>query len=79
MRRCGEEALRMFVTGGGGIPQRIVIISVPLSVLRTTGQGSPGKCRASVASCRHSDDHTKQSDDCSPVRGDAVEAMPMSA
>jgi hypothetical protein len=44
-RQCGDEVLRMFVTGklpargGGGIPQRIVIISRPLSVLRTTGAG----------------------------------------
>ena len=44
-RQCGDEVLRMLVTGGppnlggGGIPQRIVVSSVPLSVFRTTGAG----------------------------------------
>src|SRR6516165_12423823 len=39
-RQCGEDVLRMFVTGapgvrgGGGMPQRIVTVSVPASVLR---------------------------------------------
>src|SRR6516164_5276084 len=39
-RQCGDDVLRMLVTGGppifggGGIPQRIVTSSVPLSVLR---------------------------------------------
>ena len=43
--QCGEDVLRMFVTGappvrgGGGIPQRIATISVPVSVLRMTGAG----------------------------------------
>ena len=42
MRQCGEDVLRMLVTGGppvrggGGMPQRIVSISVPWSVLRMT-------------------------------------------
>src|SRR5882672_11691070 len=37
-RQCGEDVLRMLVTGGpavrggGGMPQRIVAISVPVSV-----------------------------------------------
>jgi hypothetical protein len=45
MRQCGEVVLRMFVTGGppvrggGGMPQRIVTISVPDWVLRMTGAG----------------------------------------
>src|SRR6516225_9446823 len=44
-RQCGEDVLRMLVTGGpgllggGGIPHRIVTNSVPASVLRTTGAG----------------------------------------
>src|SRR6185437_14437030 len=44
-RQCGEEVLRMFVAGklpargGGGMPQRIMVSSVPVSVLRTTGAG----------------------------------------
>ena len=44
-RQCGEEVLRMFVTGGppvrggGGMPHRINVISVPASVLRITGAG----------------------------------------
>src|ERR1700760_814847 len=48
-RQCGEEVLRMFVTGklpargGGGMPQRIVISSLPVSVLRITGAGWSGK------------------------------------
>jgi hypothetical protein len=45
MRQCGEDVFRMLVTGGppvrggGGMPQRIVAISVPASVLRITGAG----------------------------------------
>jgi hypothetical protein len=41
----GDEVLRMFVTGGppvrggGGMPHRIIVISVPPSVLRITGAG----------------------------------------
>ena len=44
-RQCGEEVLRMLVTGGppvrggGGIPQRIISSSRPVSVLRMTGAG----------------------------------------
>jgi len=44
-RQCGDDVLRMLVTGGppvrggGGMPQRIVTISVPASVLRITGAG----------------------------------------
>src|SRR5580692_11022489 len=44
-RQCGDAVLRMFVTGGprvlggGGMPQRMVTSSVPLSVLRITGAG----------------------------------------
>jgi len=44
-RQCGDDVLRMLVTGGppvrggGGMPQRIKVISVPLSVLRITGAG----------------------------------------
>jgi hypothetical protein len=44
-RQCGDEVLRMLVTGGppifgdGGMPHRIVTSSLPLSVLRTTGAG----------------------------------------
>ena len=44
-RQCGEEVLRIFVTGGppvcggGGIPQRIMISSRSPSELRTTGAG----------------------------------------
>ena len=40
---CGDDVLRILVTGsppvrgGGGMPQRIVTISVPASVLRITG------------------------------------------
>jgi hypothetical protein len=43
-RQCGDDVVRMLVTGGppnlgggGVIPQRIVDNSVPCSVLRTTG------------------------------------------
>jgi hypothetical protein len=49
MRQCGDEVLRMLVTGGpgvrggGGIPQRIMTNSRPVSVLRTTGAGKSGK------------------------------------
>jgi hypothetical protein len=45
MRQCGDDVLRMFVTGGppvrsgGGIPHRIIASSVPLPVLRITGAG----------------------------------------
>jgi hypothetical protein len=45
MRQCGQDVLRVLVTGsppvrgGGGMPQRIVTISVPASVLRMTGAG----------------------------------------
>ena len=41
----GEDVLRMFVTGGppmrrgGGLPQRIMARSRPVSVLRITGAG----------------------------------------
>jgi hypothetical protein len=45
-RQCGDVVLRMFVTGkfparggGGGMPQRVSIISRPASVLRATGAG----------------------------------------
>ena len=44
-RQCDDDVFLMFVTGappvrgGGGIPQRIRVISVPASVLRTTGAG----------------------------------------
>jgi hypothetical protein len=45
LRQCGDEVLRMFVTGGppvrggGGTPRRINVISVPACVLRITGAG----------------------------------------
>src|SRR4029077_3155675 len=46
-RQCGEDVVRMLVArpglGGGGMPQRIVTISVPVSVLRITGPGKSGK------------------------------------
>ena len=44
-RQCGDDVLRMLVTGGppvrggGGMPQRISVISVPASVLWITGAG----------------------------------------
>jgi hypothetical protein len=44
-RQCGENVLRMFVTGGppvrggGGMPQRIIVISCSPPELRTTGAG----------------------------------------
>jgi hypothetical protein len=44
-RQCGDEVLRILVTGGppvrggGGIPQRIVVSSLPSAVFRTTGTG----------------------------------------
>src|SRR3954452_25627175 len=44
-RQCGDEVLRILVTGGpavrggGGMPHRIRVISVPVSVLRITGAG----------------------------------------
>ena len=44
-RQCGEDVLRMLVTGGppvrrgGGMPQRMGMSSVPWPVLRTTGAG----------------------------------------
>jgi hypothetical protein len=43
--QCGEEVLRMLVTGGppnfggGGIPQRIIVNSRSVPTLRTTGAG----------------------------------------
>ena len=45
MRQWGDDVLRMLVTGGppmrggGGMPQRIVANSLPVSVLRVTGAG----------------------------------------
>src|SRR6185437_5775777 len=47
-RQWGDEVLRMLVTGGppvrggGGIPQRIICISRPPALLRTTGAGKSG-------------------------------------
>jgi hypothetical protein len=44
-RQCGENVLRMFVTGGppvrggSGMPQRIIVISRSPPELRTTGGG----------------------------------------
>src|SRR6202040_2762914 len=44
-RQCGEDVLRMLVTGGppvrggGGMPQRIITISRPAPALRTIGAG----------------------------------------
>src|SRR5258705_7976352 len=44
-RQCGDDVLRMLVTGGppnfdrGGIPQRISVISRPSAALRITGAG----------------------------------------
>ena len=44
-RQCGEDVLRMLVTGGppnfggGGMPQRIIVSSRSASALRTTGAG----------------------------------------
>jgi hypothetical protein len=49
MRQCGEDVLRMLVTGGppvrggGGMPQRIITTSRSPPELRTTGAGSSGK------------------------------------
>ena len=45
MRQCGEDAFRIFVTGGppvrggGGIPQRIKTISSASPALQMTGAG----------------------------------------
>jgi hypothetical protein len=45
MRQCGEEVLRTFVTsgppvrGGGGMPQRINVISRSSPALRITSAG----------------------------------------
>jgi hypothetical protein len=44
-RQCGDDVLRMLVTGGppnfggGGIPQRIIVNSRSVPTLRTTGAG----------------------------------------
>jgi hypothetical protein len=44
-RQCGDDVLRMLVTGGppvrggGGMPQRIMLNSRPASALRITGAG----------------------------------------
>src|SRR5712691_1723104 len=44
-RQCGDDVLRMLVTGGpplrggGGIPQRIIASSLPSAVFRMTGAG----------------------------------------
>src|ERR1700722_8599004 len=44
-RQCGEEVFRILVTGappvrsGGGMPHRIIVISVPSGTLRMTGAG----------------------------------------
>lgn len=45
IRQCGEEVLRMFVTGGppvrggDGIPHRIIAVSRPCPASRITGAG----------------------------------------
>jgi hypothetical protein len=45
MRQCGDDVLRMLVTGGppvrggGGRPQRIITISSASPMLRMTGAG----------------------------------------
>ena len=45
LRQRGEAVLRMLVTGGppifggGGVPQRIIVSSLPSAVLRITGAG----------------------------------------
>jgi hypothetical protein len=62
------------VRGGGGMPQRIVTISVPASALRMTGAGWSGKTPGDVAV-----DDPGQRDECSLVSGDAVKVMPTSA
>src|ERR1700722_795282 len=47
-RQCGDDVLRIFVTGappnfgGGGIPQRIMVSSRSASTFRTTGAGWSG-------------------------------------
>src|ERR1700733_6923703 len=52
-RQCGDEVLRILVTGGppvrggGGIPHRIIASSVPWSVLRTREPDSPERRQAS--------------------------------
>jgi hypothetical protein len=48
-RQCGDEVLRILVTGGpavrdgGGIPQRIIVSSRSAPALRTTGAGPVGR------------------------------------
>ena len=55
-----DDVLRMLVTGGppvrggGGMPHRMVTISVPASVLRITGPDNPETRPASARGCRHS-------------------------
>src|SRR6185436_4516042 len=47
-RQCGDDVLRMLVTGyppargGGGMPQRIIVISSSPPELRITGAGLSG-------------------------------------
>ena len=59
-RQCGDDVLRMLVTGGppvrggGGAAPPHWAISVPVSVLRTTEPDNPGTRPASARGCQHS-------------------------
>ena len=60
-RQCGDEVLRMLVTGyppargGGGIPQRIIVSSRSPSAFHTIGEPDGQETRpASAAGCRRS-------------------------
>ena len=69
----------MFVTGeppvrgGGGMPQRMVTISVPVSVLRTTGAGQPGNAPRHRRKLSDIAVHAEQARDRFLVRGDRIE------
>src|SRR4051812_23024671 len=75
-RQCGEDVLRMFVTGappnegGGGIPHRIIVSSLPPSVLRITGAGEDARHRRQVADVAV--DNPEQRDDGGLVSGDRI-------
>src|SRR4029077_19582553 len=59
-RQCGDDVLRMLVTGyppargGGGMPQRIIVISSSPPELRITVPDNPETRPASARGCQHS-------------------------
>jgi hypothetical protein len=78
-RQCGDDVLRMLVTGGppnfggGGIPHRIMLNSRPVSVLRTTGVIIWKHARHWGEVADIAVDDAKEADDRLLVGSDAVE------